>query len=587
VLSGRVTGTVAAADSPVRLEGDTVTASHLTIEAGTLVCAAPGTVLFTPDTLSVNGTEEAPVLLFAADSTAPWGGIRGRVVRSTGASIAETSTVRMSHTQLARARIGVAGGDMTLTDVWIRNTDLQGIEGFGRMTDLRAEDTCLAGPDYCGALITTYAGRGRSTPLELEGAVLRRSGGWGLVVSNGSVATLADVHVEDASEWGLRVATASPPYRDGSVTLSGPLTITHPGGGSGHDVLDVPGSLLGPLLSALGPRLERGDRVRSVGHVFDPLVIPEGVILFVEMGWNGMPSFGSVALGAGSELRGTFAFFRDLEAVGASGDPARLAFSGFASVDPGAAVLTEAAVDGGELIIRSRGATLDRVVARRATLRVSGPSASLKNTVVVLSPGTAVEIAADSVVLERCDVSSNAGVGIHVLRGAAVRVGGCDLEDNRGAGLANDGADTVMAEGNWWGAPEGPEGPHGDGVRGAVAHGAPLVTRAGSTAVSVSVRASATVAAVGDTVRILVWGMDAAGNPVPPTHFDLSASGEILSFPHPGDPFLAVAKAPGVVRVDAVYRHEPAVRDAVEILVKAVSSESPAQPQGVDRNEPG
>jgi hypothetical protein len=65
-----------------------------------------------------------------------------------------------------------------------------------------------------------------------------------------------------------------------------------------------------------------------------------------------------------------------------------------------------------------------------------------------------------------CDVLRNAGDGIVVLDRTVrvVRINDCNLEHNAGLGVRNHSQVVADATRNWWGDPEGPTGPAGDGV---------------------------------------------------------------------------------------------------------------------------
>lgn len=68
--------------------------------------------------------------------------------------------------------------------------------------------------------------------------------------------------------------------------------------------------------------------------------------------------------------------------------------------------------------------------------------------------------------ISRCDVhgSRDHGIVVENRTVGTVRINGCNLEDNGGSGINNESAAVADATGNWWGDPDGPLAPGGDGV---------------------------------------------------------------------------------------------------------------------------
>lgn len=81
--------------------------------------------------------------------------------------------------------------------------------------------------------------------------------------------------------------------------------------------------------------------------------------------------------------------------------------------------------------------------------------------------GIAISVDAGEVTISDCEVVESGGPGILVGSGN-VRIEACNLVGNAGPGVENRGAGEVDARGNWWGDPDGPHGPEGDGVEGNV-----------------------------------------------------------------------------------------------------------------------
>lgn len=81
-------------------------------------------------------------------------------------------------------------------------------------------------------------------------------------------------------------------------------------------------------------------------------------------------------------------------------------------------------------------------------------------------PGLLVSARYADVEITACDVLHNAGDGIvvHNRTVRVVRMNDCNLERNAGLGVNNHSEVVADATRNWWGDPEGPTGPAGDGV---------------------------------------------------------------------------------------------------------------------------
>lgn len=77
--------------------------------------------------------------------------------------------------------------------------------------------------------------------------------------------------------------------------------------------------------------------------------------------------------------------------------------------------------------------------------------------------GIAISVDGGDITISDCEVVESGGPGILVDSGN-VRVEGCNLVGNVGPGVENLGSGEVDARGNWWGDPDGPNGPAGDGV---------------------------------------------------------------------------------------------------------------------------
>jgi hypothetical protein len=99
---------------------------------------------------------------------------------------------------------------------------------------------------------------------------------------------------------------------------------------------------------------------------------------------------------------------------------------------------------------------------------VLGVGTLMIGTVVAGSSGTGVQVQGDQALLETCEVAGSGGHGVVIASGTGSVIRQCNLVGNGGSGVHNATQTTVDAAQNWWGDPEGPTGPDGDGVSGPV-----------------------------------------------------------------------------------------------------------------------
>jgi hypothetical protein len=80
----------------------------------------------------------------------------------------------------------------------------------------------------------------------------------------------------------------------------------------------------------------------------------------------------------------------------------------------------------------------------------------------------ALTIAAANVKVAMCEITGSARDGVRVDVAAGVRISDCNIEGNAGVGVRNLAAEALDARDVWWGDPQGPHGPEGDGTAGNV-----------------------------------------------------------------------------------------------------------------------
>ncbi len=95
-------------------------------------------------------------------------------------------------------------------------------------------------------------------------------------------------------------------------------------------------------------------------------------------------------------------------------------------------------------------------------------NARIESTRIRAAAGPGLKLGSDAVVAS-CEIVDGDGDAI-LMDGSVVTVRNCNLVNNGGVGIRNTTSATADAAGNWWGSVDGPMGPGGDGVSGAVVY---------------------------------------------------------------------------------------------------------------------
>jgi hypothetical protein len=355
--------------------------------------------------------------------------------------------------------------------------------------------------------------RGGRLTLAMDSVVIRTSGGDAIRVGRNGFLSVSDLLIHGPARSALVFDPYQAPFGEGDLEVRGSISII----GQGGFLADGAAPAVARLVAAYADRVRPGASVRSVGSPDRPIVIPAGVV------WRAEPNpllndhllrFGRTTLGPGAELTfGGYGFgsFASLELSGSAVSPARLTATrlsvrdtgalsltharvqvteSFEATGSGAQVLSDTRVEGGTVTIGGARARLQRVVLDGAALVLRGTASSAEGLRVSRSPGHGIVVQADSIRIDHCVVTASARDGVHVTTGAAVGVEQCDLTENGGAGVANEGPDLVTARHNWWGDAAGPTGPRGDGVEGRVDAGSPRPGPQAGGATSASIRAA-------------------------------------------------------------------------------------------------
>lgn len=488
---------------------DTVRLTQVTIGPGATVCGTPGAVLIAPE-IHAAGTVEQPIVFTACDTATGWGGLRQPYQDAPPEH--DGGTIRNARIELAE--IGVVGLGLKLDSVVVRDTRGPAVASLGsmRVTNSAVETSCTnecAGSVEVGAVFVRLhaAVQSVSGSLSLVHVAVRGARGDGVARSgNYSWLILEDVLIEDNAGVGLWEPQSVLNARNGGLKVTGRLRIRgnrSPAAISSwslDQVLPTPeasDNLLGNhsdtvevgLMTSVTPgTITAGLPWRVVNNSQSLLgfSIPVDGITF-EPGAT-LVGVDAPPLARSRDLEGTAAqpiTMTDihLQAIPTGPDTLRVRHvrleggstlsscgdtSSSICLAGGEPVLFEDVnVDHGSVIIQSPGALLRRISVRNT------PSSSLACTTTWQYCGSGIEVAADKVEIDGCDITGAAEDGIGVGRWGAVagvRIHGCNLYENGGLGVNNLAPDSTTADasGNWWGSADGPNGASGDGVSAGV-----------------------------------------------------------------------------------------------------------------------
>jgi hypothetical protein len=478
----------------------TVRVDTLTIQAGTHVCGEPGAVLLVRDRLEVNGTADRPVVFTACDPAEGWGGLA--VSPEWGSS----GSGRLEHVLIEYADQGIEGMNLEIVDARIRQTRGAAIRGGARVRNATIDTACTSG---LGSAVMAA----QYTLIELENVTIRGSGGAGVSRGRRAPIVLRDVVIEGSADVGLELGGHIIHNSLRNFTVEGDLRLTdnlYPAHLGSHDIpqllptLESYDRVLGNRRDTLIVGITSSSEpltVRAVlpWRVYDGISIPSGAALpaIIEPGatiagaTDGPWSPVRLALRAGTALEGVPGgpiTFLDLE-ISIQGDVADTTRIRHVHLERSAVltttrqgisattspiVLEEVRVRDGRVELTSAGSRIERLFAlggvsdTTATVRLAGAGIVARNLEVRQAPGPGVALDANDILLDGCRVSEGLADGVRIPGGVGIRIRACNLLDNAGAGVANSGTDEVDARENWWGDPEGPFGPSGDGAIGPV-----------------------------------------------------------------------------------------------------------------------
>jgi hypothetical protein len=538
IRQGIVSGKWSLRDSPHRAVDNVYVKGDLVIEAGSLVCFAAGAVIGWADTtqlstLTAEGTATAPVVFTAARPGERWGGI------GTGVDAFQSPhffRIRLSHVVIEDADVGVAmaeGHSVQVDYGLVRRTAGPGIRATAvGLRNVVVDSACQAA-DPC----TAVSAQSHGARMVLEGVEVKDSGGGGVDLGIAfSEVDLANVRIEGSRGIGLSIAWDYKGYQSEVRRAEQPITIT---GGQSY-----PASLPVAAAARLLPSLETQERwtgnaedvvyVWGYGSIEDLVVGPHLAWVLAEYPayittrpTEGVrPSVGHLRMLPGARFSG--GRVGRITAEGTAGDPVSLEGSSLElSGNPAApSTIAHGRLDG---VIVAAGEThaivMTDVLAENGYLSLAAPASRLERVFVrgvvdawhsdvQWAPTEAVRIAAADVLISNSEIAHSSSDGILVEVAAGVRVRDGNIRYNSGVGLRNVATEAVDARENWWGDPAGPEGPHGDGVAGAVGY-EPFRTEpvvlGGPVPTVLTLTPSSAQIPVGDTARFSVVVLDETG----------------------------------------------------------------------------
>jgi hypothetical protein len=453
-----------AADGPHLVVGR-VQVDLLTIEAGALVCGAPGGEIWLGGTgaLTAIGREDAPIIFTAQDSLQPWRGI-------------SAGSVRLAHALVEHGLVGVGEADSVLIDHSVLRqiqgaaVSVGGLLSHISLVESTVDSVCLTA-EPCAAVSAV----GRGATLHFEESVVRSSGGDGVRVSTiGSGPASRLTLVGGAIEGSRGIGLVTGGYTSAHHIVR-PVRIT---GGASYPVRVH-------LRLAADHLVTAADQALWLGNVRDTVLAhsagsADSVTIRPGLPWSiteGSPG-GSVRRfrlepGAALVLSGGIRVDQ-LISDGTPDAPVEIA-GGILSIlggGPPGSRIVYTRLRGVSLNDVSENLVLRDVLAETSRLVLGGTGARL--TRVRLAGGGAVPgtvdltIEAENIHVSACEVVSGSAVGILVEVAEAVRINDCNIHGTMGVGLRNTAAGPVDARENWWGDQGGPHGPDGVGVEGDV-----------------------------------------------------------------------------------------------------------------------
>ena len=476
-----------AADGPHEVRDTVHVNGELSIEAGAILCAGPGSLILVAGRLAAVGTSAGRIRFIATDTALGWKGILARH----NSSVRGAAGVVLGHVDAAHAGYIAAdsAGSIQIDHSSFRTT---GLIADGHLAFLTIRQSTVEDANVqiaYGVFAETTIRRGS---LHLRGA----QGGTGAVTINGG-------RIEDSHELALVIGDVNL-QRFPNVTVARRIQIVGSRGGIGEmRYIDFDALWPGTTTLELANNVDRAVFVHALESrnvtlnkgpdwvLTSAVESPEIVQFLIERGTT-------IRLQSHFQVLGSF------QALGTANERITITAPTLCSGDRPCGMTLRGGlsrldhVDITDAYLAVRTSALLEHVASSGQIALASPAARIADSeihdVSAYGFGTAaLELMADSIRVERvvvrragptfqsaisvdgshvqivaCDITDNHGDGIRVVSGSNVQVRDCNIERNGAFGINNMAALIVNATANWWGDPDGPGGSAGDGVSGSI-----------------------------------------------------------------------------------------------------------------------
>jgi hypothetical protein len=488
------------ANSPHRVSLDIiVTASgRITIAPGAVVCFGPeGSLSMRGGRVIARGLDTARIVFTARDLARGWHGLR---FEGAPAAPSYLTNVRIEHVHYWSTAVSSQGAHPVYVDSAV-------IRQSGRAAWLTAPGSRLSRSRVDTTTDRSFAAVEMGERTRFEETVIRGAGGMGLQVSGGGVLLLGG-RIEGSASIGLWYTSDAPlgayarPLRivggrdrplqvpvSVLARLYGTPALQDSLLGNARDTLLVMGGVLRRASLTVGPRvplhvdqavfvdsaasivaqpgasirfgpngglrLTNGGRLWSRGTAASPVLLAAANPV---RGWDGL-EFGGLVASTSYVTNTRIEHVRvDGTAVYASGNHRVLVDSSVIRMSGSAVVL----LSPNSRLMRSR---VDTTLNAEAAAVRLGANARLESTRIHTAAGPGLVIRDSTVQVASCEIRDGESYGILILAGTPVR--NCNLVNNAGSGiLTSTTSPTANVTGNWWGSPNGPNSPGGDGAQG-------------------------------------------------------------------------------------------------------------------------
>ena len=594
-----------AKDSPHFIRGEINVASALTIEAGALICAYPGSWFrVAGGKLTAVGTTDKPIRFLPVDGTQGWNGI-GTGGYPVGGSI------ELAHVDVVFGR--AIGSSMQIDDSHFVKTGLFAGGNFSAMTVrnsvIDSADVQLAAGAFenniirAGGLSAIYAQPGSA--LKVDGGRIEDSPGTAFTVGSTFSGRIPNITVVNPpiitgsrgsiANMPIGVFLQSWPTPEKQAALLNNVNHTVQIWGSASDSVHLRGGLKWSISGGVLPTANYKTLTLDAGASLDVGYLLTVSDAFTAVGSNSAPvtissSCAGYSVTCGINFSGngaskvSYAIVKDAY-LNATDEHVikfdHISSNGFITLSARNSSISDAELfdvsaysfaPQATLMLGGEDVRAERITVRRTSGTTTVVTRDSANNPVFSSPRVAaVGINGNNITLTGCEIVDNAGDGIVVLAGANVSVHDCNIERNGGIGLNNRSNSLVDARSNWWGDPGGPQGPSGDGVFGNVDFTQAYAQRRTSLFTPRSMTLSTANASLStpDTLRVLATIRDADGNQLGSERTIWRSSDPNVAMVDANEAGLIVARHAGVATITVMSATDTTLRATVNVTVTA------------------